>query len=567
MLHVIPAPPEISKQGKHTADIITFRRTLDSGRIYKAASYPHQQPSLMNDQSRNASPSSRPPSRAHQVIDMKAADSMEAAELVEDAETLQEPISSVRDGSNPWEKCIKLSKKYDDELCDALKGELDNLMLFATLFSAIVTAFTIDSYKWLEPDSGSSLTMPVAVQVNVLWFLSLASSLGVASTGILCMQWVRHYGLQEPKPTADSLAQRRQRYNGFRKWRVRDIISLLPVLLQLALVLFGIGLIRFLWALDHTVGVGFMVVSVITIAFVLVTMFAPILQWWFLHLPWSWLKTTQCPFQSPQAWIFYSISWWLAAPVRDPKKFESDPGNWRTFDESWLEWHAGPIKSKSSKDKKGDDPKNYADNPLVDVSYKVKLICEELIWLDDMFSDNLEGIKARAEALGRLPFKAAKYVVRNKLNSYARRHVRQRRTSEPGPEQPEQPDIKELFKLLTPFDQIGRLSSPDQAVGDEDRRHDRDFKHLRAWYLWAHAQDHLGLDDAYMESRIQFMSEVPRDHILLPALPRSSHLDVYCLVKTKEGSLPTHKFYNGPRPNRSIQVERMIRSSLASSSV
>ncbi|TFK73363.1 hypothetical protein BDN72DRAFT_761722, partial [Pluteus cervinus] len=218
-----------------------------------------------------------------------------------------EPISSVRDGSNPWEKCMKLSQKYDDETCEALKGELDNLMLFATLFSAIVTTFAVDSYKWLEPSSASGstspVTMSVAIQVNVLWFLSLASSLGVASVGILCTQWVRNYGRQESKPTARSLALRRQRFHGFHTWRVPGIISFLPVLLQLSLVLFGIGLIRFLLALHHAVGIAFMVASVITIAFVLITMLAPVFQWWLLQLPWSWLQTSQCPFQSPQAWI------------------------------------------------------------------------------------------------------------------------------------------------------------------------------------------------------------------------------------------------------------------------
>ena len=96
----------------------------------------------------------------------------------------------------------------------------------AGLFSAVVTAFLIESYSWLQADPGdqsvklltqissqlSSLSMSAVnaslpeqddsllayhpshlqVRVNVLWFLSLFISLIAALFAILVQQWL-HY--------------------------------------------------------------------------------------------------------------------------------------------------------------------------------------------------------------------------------------------------------------------------------------------------------------------------------------------------------------------------------------
>ncbi|KAF9552344.1 hypothetical protein CPC08DRAFT_647016, partial [Agrocybe pediades] len=92
--------------------------------------------------------------------------------------------------------------------CDAWKEEVQNLLIFAGLFSAVVTAFAIESYKLLQPDpddnmfnvvahiavrldnpTSSSLGIfsnqaappfspsPSAIRVNIFWFLSLVLSL------------------------------------------------------------------------------------------------------------------------------------------------------------------------------------------------------------------------------------------------------------------------------------------------------------------------------------------------------------------------------------------------------
>lgn len=91
------------------------------------------------------------------------------------------------------------------------------------LFSAVITAFIIDGYKRLLPDSGpiavellaqisqqlagasngshvAALVPPqsfqptwAAVRVNIIWFLSLALGLTCALSATLVQQWSRNY--------------------------------------------------------------------------------------------------------------------------------------------------------------------------------------------------------------------------------------------------------------------------------------------------------------------------------------------------------------------------------------
>ncbi|EJD44337.1 hypothetical protein AURDEDRAFT_166717 [Auricularia subglabra TFB-10046 SS5] len=48
-----------------------------------------------------------------------------------------------------WKNCVDAMEKYDAELCKAYREEIDTLLVFAGLFSAVVTGFTVKSYQWL----------------------------------------------------------------------------------------------------------------------------------------------------------------------------------------------------------------------------------------------------------------------------------------------------------------------------------------------------------------------------------------------------------------------------------
>ncbi|KAF9009935.1 hypothetical protein BDQ17DRAFT_989267 [Cyathus striatus] len=246
--------------------------------------------------------------------------------------------------SDPWEICYELSKKYDDDLIGAWRDEVEHLLIFAGLFSAVVTAFAVESYKGLQsdptestiillaliaaqlganstliqplsPTSGGSLPSPTTslnVQLNVFHFLSLTLSISTVLIGILCLQWLREYDHDVGLPHKDSVGLRQMRFEGLLAWKVPNILSALPVILQLSLVLFFIGLLELLWSLDKVVAYLVTVVVGLTLLFLVITTVIPTFQYFFVHK--SSLQVPQCPYKSPQSWAFHKlirrIVWW-----------------------------------------------------------------------------------------------------------------------------------------------------------------------------------------------------------------------------------------------------------------
>lgn len=87
----------------------------------------------------------------------------------------------------------------------------------------------------------------------MLWFLSLAISLIAALFAILVQQWLSEYPVRRATSVRQGVRLRQLRFDALHLWGVPDIINFLPVLLQIALVLFLAGLLMFLWSLNDVV--------------------------------------------------------------------------------------------------------------------------------------------------------------------------------------------------------------------------------------------------------------------------------------------------------------------------
>ena len=194
------------------------------------------------------------------------------------------------------------------------------------MFSAIVTAFLIESYRWLSENPGDTtvkllseisakldgnsparrLEEPLslatddqpfsaplsAVIINSLWFASLVAALSSAFIGILVKQWLREYMRPLSTTPIDALSLRQLRYQALKDWGVVDVISFLPLLLQLSLALFLAGLLYLLWTLHDVVAGVLTVVIIIVFVFYTATTVLPAFQ------------QSTCPYKSPQSWLF-----------------------------------------------------------------------------------------------------------------------------------------------------------------------------------------------------------------------------------------------------------------------
>ncbi|KAJ3552684.1 hypothetical protein NM688_g4023 [Phlebia brevispora] len=179
----------------------------------------------------------------------------------------QEPVQS--QDTNIWAKLDQIVRQADEEKVKDATANLDALLVFAGLYSAILTAFLIESYKNLQPDRKEQLLERIAgqtenysfrggylnstydpsqatpfaaatsdIRVNVCWFASLILSLSTASFGILVRQWLREYLAIASIIPEERVRIRHYRARGLEDWGLFEITAFLPVLLQIAFALF-----------------------------------------------------------------------------------------------------------------------------------------------------------------------------------------------------------------------------------------------------------------------------------------------------------------------------------------
>lgn len=197
------------------------------------------------------------------------------------------------------------------------------------MFSAILTAFNVESYKLLRPspdntaislqriamqlqsvststpfvnathsaisdmasiflDTPSPIVPEYVVKLNTLWFSSLILSLHSTIIGIFVKQWTGEYGNGLAGSSRVAARLRQYRLNNLLKWRVGHIIAIIPILLIISVALFLTGILVLLQELNPTVArVAWALVSVGAVSATFVTL-----------LP---LFKTGCAYISPQA--------------------------------------------------------------------------------------------------------------------------------------------------------------------------------------------------------------------------------------------------------------------------
>ncbi|THV00878.1 hypothetical protein K435DRAFT_560858, partial [Dendrothele bispora CBS 962.96] len=174
-----------------------------------------------------------------------------------------------------WNVYIDEAHRYDQELLQGWKRDMEGMILFSALYSASLTAFIIESYKNLRQDQTDGTVQvllvisqqlaslssdvkpfdssqfdptPASLACNTFWFLSLALALTCSLLATFIQQWIRdfiHKTTMRPSPV------RRARilaftYLGLREFGMHTLVDVIPILLHLSLFLFFAGLVAFL---------------------------------------------------------------------------------------------------------------------------------------------------------------------------------------------------------------------------------------------------------------------------------------------------------------------------------
>ncbi|KAG8980724.1 hypothetical protein FRB93_009031 [Tulasnella sp. JGI-2019a] len=181
-----------------------------------------------------------------------------------------------------WFKYDKFADKFDKDMLARLNTNLDVLLIFAGLFSAVNTAFivvaltalsanpadetnhllrllvmNVSNHTLTESDRSPPFTPGrAAIRQNCTFFASLCCSLLAAIGAVLAKQWLQSYERTgQTGPIYQQAVKRTQKFVGAEKWGLRPVVETLATLLLISLALFFVALIDYLWSVNKTVAI------------------------------------------------------------------------------------------------------------------------------------------------------------------------------------------------------------------------------------------------------------------------------------------------------------------------
>ncbi|KAG8871281.1 hypothetical protein FRB97_008824 [Tulasnella sp. 331] len=182
-----------------------------------------------------------------------------------------------------WAKYDSLASKLDDDMIQQLNVNLDVLLIFAGLFSAVNTAFIVVALTALSPGpadqtnhlirllltngTNSALTSDelaprafspstAAIRQNCFFFASLGCSLLAAAGAVLAKQWLQYYQRTgNTGPVREKAMNRTEKYLGAETWGLKRVVELLLAVLQLSLAFFFAALVDYLWTINPSVAI------------------------------------------------------------------------------------------------------------------------------------------------------------------------------------------------------------------------------------------------------------------------------------------------------------------------
>ncbi|KAF5338737.1 hypothetical protein D9611_013351 [Ephemerocybe angulata] len=201
-------------------------------------------------------------------------------------------VQEFREDAKIWNCYLEVAELRAREQAELWNSSLDSLMIFvsfvriagrvhdiqatfqAGLFAGIIASFVIDARSDLQADSeqriltairemldkgSSNPPSPIPVATNWtsgLWILSLCTTLFSAIMGVLAKAWLGHF----LPATAGRIGGSRAAYKRYNldaeaeRWHLREVLIVLPFLVQIAAFLFFVGLILQTQAENPTIG-------------------------------------------------------------------------------------------------------------------------------------------------------------------------------------------------------------------------------------------------------------------------------------------------------------------------
>ncbi|KAK7456340.1 hypothetical protein VKT23_010587 [Stygiomarasmius scandens] len=224
------------------------------------------------------------------------------------------------DNARIWKVYLDEAESYDDDMLKGYRDTIDSLLVFAALFSAVVTTFVIKTIEALEPDFGQATVILMMEQnqllraagnatainniqpspasldtaspsqndlwINGLFFASLSLSLATALISVLVKQWLQAYSSMSSGNAKERAMIRQFRFSGFEKWGMQGIIGGLPLILHASLGLFLVGLALYVSQLHKSLCWIVVVITLLSFIIYFGSIILPLIQ-------------IECPYRIP----------------------------------------------------------------------------------------------------------------------------------------------------------------------------------------------------------------------------------------------------------------------------
>ncbi|KAJ7668250.1 hypothetical protein B0H17DRAFT_1087984, partial [Mycena rosella] len=237
-----------------------------------------------------------------------------------------------------WAVYVSEAEKYNKALVESWKSDMEGMLIFAGLFSASLTAFIIESYKTLIPDSGDStvqlltqISQQLAAAANGTTFTPPAPTV-LAPGHIACCNALWFISLDMRSAPVIRARIFSYLYYGLKRFNMHMVVEIIPLLLHASLVFFFAGLVAFLIPIN---------IAMTGVAAALLTIVAAVYS--FLTLIPSWYL--DCPYRTPLSGAFWRLSRRWQSPLSN-----SDSSSTTTMVEAMSRRATEPSAARTSRD-------------------------------------------------------------------------------------------------------------------------------------------------------------------------------------------------------------------------
>ncbi|KAK6984095.1 hypothetical protein R3P38DRAFT_3456549 [Favolaschia claudopus] len=244
-----------------------------------------------------------------------------------------------------WAIYAREAEKYDKGLVESWKSDMQGMLIFAGLFSAVLTAFLIESYKTLNPDpedltvrlltriseqlvasaNGNASNIPPPLELNDggptrAAFACNALCLSCALIATLLEQWAREFLHRTDIHSAPVIRARvfSFLYYGLRRFNMHAIVDIIPSFFISPLLLFFFGLVAFLVPVNTGITlIAAVMLFVVAATYSVLTVFP--------------LRYLDSPYRTPLTGLFwrlyqyFKIQWLLHRTFSKPANYAGHP--------------------------------------------------------------------------------------------------------------------------------------------------------------------------------------------------------------------------------------------------